>query len=146
MYAKSTKMSMVKLPLFWIYFHKQLKILISHQALYKYHSTPTSNQFSCQRSWLFSLDKPWEKTITGIIIWYNLEKLWWSSSCECVSLEISILGRKHGVKNKSLYQDDRLACLHKIKGPMSEKIRKDVIKTFCKNFGLKITTKKSKDH
>ena len=34
---------------------------------------------------------------------------------------------------------DGLACLHKISGPASDKIRKDMIKTFRENFGLKIT-------
>ena len=34
---------------------------------------------------------------------------------------------------------DGLACLHKISGPASDKIRKDIIKTFRENFGLKIT-------
>ena len=34
---------------------------------------------------------------------------------------------------------DGLACLHKISGPASDKIRKDMIRTFWENFGLKTT-------
>ena len=57
--------------------------------------------------------------------------------CEFVGLYI--LGRVNGIQNVGLYRDDGLACLHKISGPASDKIRKDMIKTFQENFGLKIT-------
>ena len=51
----------------------------------------------------------------------------------------SILGKVNGIQNVGLYRDDGLACLHKISGPASDKIRKDMIRTFRENFGLKIT-------
>ena len=57
--------------------------------------------------------------------------------CEFVGLYI--LGRVNGIQNVGLYRDDGLACLHKISGPASDKIRKDMIRTFRENFGLKIT-------
>ena len=61
--------------------------------------------------------------------------------CELVGLYIlSILGKVYGIQNVGLYRDDGLACLHKISGPASDKIRKDIVKTFRENFGLKITT------
>ena len=60
--------------------------------------------------------------------------------CELVGLYIiSILGKVYGIRNVGLYRDDGLACLHKISGPASEKIRKDMIRTFRGNFGLQIT-------
>ena len=37
--------------------------------------------------------------------------------CKIVGLDISIIGKEHGVKKKGLYWDDRLACLHKISRP-----------------------------
>ena len=37
------------------------------------------------------------------------------------------------------YRDDGLACLCNISGPASDKTRKDMIRTFWENFGLKIT-------
>ena len=60
--------------------------------------------------------------------------------CELVGLYIlSFLGKVYGIQNVGLYRDDGLACLHKISGPASDKIRKDIIRTFRENFGLKIT-------
>ena len=59
--------------------------------------------------------------------------------CELVSLYIlSIFGKAYGIQNVGLYRDDGLSCLHKIGGPASAKIQKD-IRTFRENFGLKIT-------
>ena len=51
---------------------------------------------------------------------------------------LSVLGKVNGVENVGLYMDDRLACLHKINGPGSDKIRKDIVRTFRENFGLNI--------
>ena len=60
--------------------------------------------------------------------------------CELVSLYIlSILGKVYGTQNLGLYQDDGLPYLHKISGPASDKIWKDIIRTFWENFHLKIT-------
>ena len=51
--------------------------------------------------------------------------------CKLVSLNIlSILWKAYGIQNIGLYQEDDLACLHKISGPGSEKIWKDIIRTF----------------
>ena len=49
------------------------------------------------------------------------------------------LGKVARVQNIGLYQDDRLACLHKISGPALDKIRKDIIRNFRENFDLDIT-------
>ena len=60
--------------------------------------------------------------------------------CELVGLYILyFLGKVYGIQNVGLYRDDGLSCLHKISGPASDKIRKDRIRTFRENFGLKIT-------
>ena len=59
--------------------------------------------------------------------------------CEFVGLYI--LGRVNGIQNVGLYRDDGLACLHKISGPASDKIRKDMIRTIRENFGLNIFNK-----
>ena len=48
-------------------------------------------------------------------------------------------GEAYGIQNVGLYRDDGLACFHKISGPASDKIRKDVIRAFRENFGLKIS-------
>ena len=59
---------------------------------------------------------------------------------ELVGLYIlSILGEVYGIQNVGLYQNDGLACLHKVGEPASDKMRKDIIRTFRENFGLKIT-------
>ena len=59
--------------------------------------------------------------------------------CELIGLYLlSFLGKVYGIQNVDLYQDDGLACLHKISGPASDKIRKDMIRIFRENFGLKI--------
>ena len=60
--------------------------------------------------------------------------------CDLVGLCIlSILGKVYGIQNIGLYRDDGLACLQKISGAASDKIQKDIIRTFRENFGLKIT-------
>ena len=51
--------------------------------------------------------------------------------CELVGFYIlSVLGKVYGIQNVGLYRDDALACLHKISGPASDKIRKDMIRHF----------------
>ena len=60
--------------------------------------------------------------------------------CELVGLFIlSIFGKVYGIQNVGLCRDDGLVCLNVISGPASDKIRKDIIRTFWENFGLKIT-------
>ena len=60
--------------------------------------------------------------------------------CELVGLYIlSFLGKVYGIQNVGFYRDDGLACLCNISGPASDKTRKDMIRTFWENFGLKIT-------
>ena len=44
--------------------------------------------------------------------------------CELVGLYIlSFFGKVYGIQNVGFYRDDGLACLHKISGPASDKIR-----------------------
>ena len=51
--------------------------------------------------------------------------------CELVGLyTLSILGKVYGIQNVGHYRDDDLACLRKISGPASDKIRKSIIRTF----------------
>ena len=52
---------------------------------------------------------------------------------------LSILAKVYGIQNVGLYRDDTLACLGKICGPASDKIRKDMIRIFRENVDLKIT-------
>ena len=60
--------------------------------------------------------------------------------CQLVGLYIlSILGKVYGIQNVGFYWDGGLAYFHKISGPASDKIQKDIIRTFRENFGLKIT-------
>ena len=60
--------------------------------------------------------------------------------CNLFGLYISsFLGKVYGIQNVSFYRDDGLACLCKISGPASDKTRKDMIRTFWENSGLKIT-------
>ena len=60
--------------------------------------------------------------------------------CELVGLYmLSILGKVYGIQNVVLYRNNGLACFRKVSGPASDKMRKDMIKTFRQNFGLKIT-------
>ena len=60
--------------------------------------------------------------------------------CKLVGLYIlSILGKIYGIQNVCLNQDGGLACLHIISGSASDKIRKDIIRTFRENFGVKAT-------
>ena len=49
---------------------------------------------------------------------------------------LSILGKVYGIQNVGLYRDDTSACLRKICGPASDKIRKDMIRIFRESFGL----------
>ena len=51
---------------------------------------------------------------------------------------LCFLGKVYGIQSVGLYWDDGLACLHKISGPTSDKIRKHMIRTFRENVGLKI--------
>ena len=60
--------------------------------------------------------------------------------CKLVGLYIlSIPGKVCGIQNVGLYRNDSLACLRNISGPASDKIQKDIIRTFQGNFYLKIT-------
>ena len=52
---------------------------------------------------------------------------------------LSLHGKVYGIQNVGLYRDHGLACLHRISGPTSDKIRKDIIRTLRENFCLKIT-------
>ena len=72
-----------------------------------------------RKSLLFFQNKPWEKTFNE-------------------SLFDIAMGSYDGAEICELMVDS-LACLIKISGPASDKIRKDMIRTFRENFGLKIT-------
>ena len=62
--------------------------------------------------------------------------------CELVgSYILSFLGKVCGIQSVGFCRDDVLACLHKISVPASDKIRKDMIRTFRENFGLNIFNK-----
>ena len=52
---------------------------------------------------------------------------------------LSFLEKVCGIQNIGFYRDDGLVCLYKISRPASDKISKDMIKTFQDNSGLKIT-------
>ena len=57
-------------------------------------------------------------------------------ACRFVYIILSILGKVYGIQNIGLYRDDGLACLQKISGAASDKIQKDIIRTFRENFRL----------
>ena len=46
----------------------------------------------------------------------------------------------YGKESVSLYRDDGSACFENVSGPQVEKVRKDVIKTFKREFDLNITS------
>ena len=93
-----------------------------------------------RKSLLFSKNKPWEKTINESLFDITMGSYDGAEICELVGLYIlSFLGKVYGIQNVGLYRDDGLACLHKISGPASDKIRKDMIRPFRENLGLKIT-------
>ena len=93
-----------------------------------------------RKSLLFSKNKPWEKTINESLFDITMGSCDGTEICELVGLYIlSILEKVHEIQNVGLYRDNVLACLHMISGPASDKIRKDMIRTFRDNFGLKIT-------
>ena len=93
-----------------------------------------------RKSLLFSKDKTWEKTTNESLFDITMGSYDCAGICEFVGLyTLSILGEVYGIQNVGHYRDDVLACLHKISGPVSDKIRKDIIRTFQENFGLKIT-------
>ena len=57
--------------------------------------------------------------------------------CGLVVLYIlSTLGKVNRIRNVGFYRDGGLACLHKISGPASDQIRKDMTRTYRENFGL----------
>ena len=93
-----------------------------------------------RKSLLFSKNKPWEKTINEQLFDITMGSYDGVEICELVGLYmLSILGKVYGIQNVVLYRNNGLACFHKVSGPASDKIRKDMIQTFRENFGLKIT-------
>ena len=81
-----------------------------------------------------------ERTINESLFDIRMESYDGAEVCKFVGLYIlSFLGKVYGIQNVGLYGDDCLACLLKISGPASDKIWKDMIRTFGENFGLKIT-------
>ena len=92
-----------------------------------------------RKSLLFS-KKPWEKTINESSFDITMGSYDGAEICKLVGLYVlSILGKVCGIQNVVLYRNDGLACLHMISESASDKIRKDIIRTFRENFGLKIT-------
>ena len=95
-----------------------------------------------RKSSLFSKDKSKENTINESLFDIIMGRYDGAKICELLGLYIlSILGKVYGIQNVGLYQDDGLACLHKISGPVSDKTRKDIIRTFWENFGLNTNLK-----
>ena len=93
-----------------------------------------------RKSLLSFQNKPWEKTINESLFDIRMGSYDGAEICEHIGLYIlSFLGKVYEIQNVGLSRDDSLACLHKICGPASDKIRKDMIRTFRENFGLKIT-------
>ena len=89
---------------------------------------------------IFSKSKPWEKTVNESLFDITMGNYDGAEICELVGLHILfILGKVYGTQNLGLYQDDGLPYFHKISGPASDKIWKDIIRTFWENFRLKIT-------
>ena len=93
-----------------------------------------------RKSLLFFQNKPWERTINESLFDITMGSYNGTEICELIGLYIlSFLGEVYEIQNVGLYRDDGLACLRKISGPASDKIRKDMIRTFLENFDLKIT-------
>ena len=99
--------------------HIMLKV-IEHANLY---TSITQQELDiilhARKSLLFFQNIPWEKTINESLFDITMGSYDGAEICELMV--------------------DGLACLHKISGPASDKIRKDMIRTFRENVGLKIT-------
>ena len=88
-----------------------------------------------RKSLLFSKNKPWQKTTNESLFDITMGSYDGAEICELVSLYmLSFLGKVYGIQNVGLYWDDGLVCLHKISGRASDKIQKDMIRTFRENF------------
>jgi hypothetical protein len=60
--------------------------------------------------------------------------------CELVGLYILYtIAKEYGLNTTGLYRDDGLCCFHNTTGPQSEKIKKNLIRTFKEKFNLSIT-------
>ena len=56
---------------------------------------------------------------------------------------LHILGEKYGKLGLGLYQDDVLTCFGYTSGPQADRIRRDFIKIFKKDFDFSITCKRN---
>ena len=113
---------------------------IEHAKLYTSITQQELDIILHARKSLFSKNKPCQKTINESLFDITMRSYYGAEICKLVSLNIlSILWKAYGIQNIGLYQEDDLACLHKISGPGSEKIWKDIIRTFQENFSLKTT-------
>ena len=64
--------------------------------------------------------------------------------CGLVGIYIlNVLGGRYGKERVGLYRDDGLAYFENISGPQAEKIRKDVINIFKREFDLNITRERN---
>ena len=94
-----------------------------------------------RKSLLFANEKVWIKSSGDPSFDVTMGSFDGAELCELVGLYIlHVLGDKFGYKNMGLYRDDGLACFHRIDGPTSDRIRKDIVR-FFQELGLKITIK-----
>ena len=92
-----------------------------------------------RKSLLFANNKVWVKKSGDTSFDVTMGCFDGAEICELVGLYILyLLGNKFGNDNMGLYRDDGLACFHGLDGPSSDRIRKDIVRTF-QELGLKIT-------
>ena len=93
----------------------------------------------CRKSLLFNNSDIWIKKDGNKDFDVTMGSFDGAEICELVGLYILyILSTKYGKDLNGLYRDDGLACFENISGPQADRIRKDFINIFRKEFQLKI--------
>ena len=93
-----------------------------------------------RKSLLFTEDNPWVKRSGDPDFDVTMGSFDGAEVCELVGLFIlNTLGDKYGRSKSGLYRDDGLSCFLRSLGLPPDKIRKDFIELFKREFDLKIT-------
>ena len=93
----------------------------------------------CRKYLLFSNIDRWIKKEGNKDFDVNMGSLDGAEVFELVGLYISyISSTKYGKKINGIYRDDRLVCFKNVNGPKADRIRKDFINIFRKEFQLSI--------
>ena len=93
----------------------------------------------CRKSLLFNNTYIWTKKESNKDFDITMGSFDGAEVCELVGLYIlHILSTKYGKNLNGIYRDDGLACFENVSGPQADRIRKDFIYIFRKEFQLSI--------